>query len=129
MASRTMTGVVSDYSRLRTVPAMLSIVFALASLYQFGGISQVNLTWLDYTLSAQHAMLVSLGTLVVAFASSETKQFDSYEDWEMAVIAAGPLLIVTYQYIPEITDLVNGSDITQAVAFMVSIAAWGVAVR
>lgn len=43
--SSSMSNLVDDYMHLRTVPAILSIVFALASLYQFGGIAEVHLTW------------------------------------------------------------------------------------
>lgn len=70
---------VSDYANLRTVPAILGIAFALASLYQFGGVATLEFTWRSYTLQSGHAMLVSLGTMVVAFALSETKSFDYYE--------------------------------------------------
>ena len=130
MAHSSMSGTISDYARLRTVPALLGTVFAVASLYQFGGISTVELAWLNYTLTTQHAMLVSLATMVVAFASSETKEFDNYEDWEMAVIAAGPILIVSSQYIAEIEDLVlNSGDPVAALAFLVTLASMGVAVR
>lgn len=34
----------SDYANIRTIPAVLSVAFVLASLYQFGGISEVVLS-------------------------------------------------------------------------------------
>jgi len=131
MASRNSPGdLVSDYANLRTVPALLGIVFALASLYQFGGIATVELTWISYTLTTQHAMIVSLATFVVAFASSETKSFDYYEDWEKVVIAAGPALILGHQYVQFVTDAIaNNSPTGGILAFIISLAAWGVAVR
>jgi len=131
MATRdSMSGLVSEYSRLKTVPALLSVVFALTSLYQFGGISQVDLVWLNYTLTTQHAMLASLGTLLVAFASSETKEFDNYEDWEMAMIAAAPILIVGTEYISAINDLVlQSGDMVAAGAYLLTVVSWGVAIR
>jgi len=131
MAHRnSMKGTLSDYSHLRTVPAMMSIFFALASLYQFGGIAQVELVWLGYTLDTMHAMLISLGTFMVAFASSETKEFDRYEDWEKVTIAAGPALILGTEYVSEVSDIVmNSGDMVAAAAFFVTVASWGVAVR
>ena len=125
-----MSNVVEDYTQLNTIPALLSVAFVVAGLYQFGGISDVTLTWIDYTLTAQHATFASLGVYVVAFASSETKEFRNYEDWERVLIAAGPLLIVGYQYVPQIADIVNtSSNLGPIVAFLVTVAAWGVAVR
>lgn len=128
--NRSMSGYASRYMELRTIPALLGIVFAIASLYQFGGISEVHITWIEYTLSEQHAMFVSLATLLVAFASSETKQFEAYEDWEKAIIAAGPVLIVSHQYVTEVSDIIATNDPTGGiVAFAISVMSWGVAVR
>ena len=131
MATRSsVSGLVSDYSHLRTLPALLSVVFALASLYQFGGITEVHLVWFDYTLTTQHAMLTSVGVYALAFASSETKAFDRYQDWEKVMIAAGPALIVGHQYVDFISNLVNTTSNTgPIVAFLITVAAWGVAVR
>ena len=128
--SRSMSDTLSDYTHLRTLPALLSVVFVLAGLYQFGGISEVMLTWLDYSLTAQHATFVSLGAYAIAFASSETKQFESYERWEQIAIAAGPAVIVGYQYVPQIADIINtSSNLGPIVAFLATVVAWGVAVR
>lgn len=125
-----MSDTLSDYTHLRTLPALLSVVFVLAGLYQFGGISEVMLTWIDYSLTAQHATFVSLGAYAIAFASSETKQFESYEDWEKVAIAAGPIVIVGYQYVPQIADIINTtSNLGPIVAFLATVVAWGVAVR
>ncbi|MFA9516330.1 hypothetical protein ACERIT_03790 [Halopenitus sp. H-Gu1] len=131
MATRSsMSGLVSDYSHLRTLPALLSVVFALASLYQFGGISDVHLTWFNYTLTTQHAMLTSVGVYALAFASSETKAFDRYDDWEKVLIAAGPTLIIGYEYVGFIANLVNTTSNTGPIAaFLVAVVAWSVAVR
>ena len=128
--SRSMSDTLSDYTHLRTLPALLSVVFVLAGLYQFGGISEVMLTWLDYSLTAQHATFVSLGAYAIAFASSETKQFESYERWEQIAIAAGPAVIIGYQYVPQIADIINtNSNLGPIVAFLATVVAWGVAVR
>lgn len=126
-----MSGLVSDYKNLRTIPALLGIFFAIASMYQFGGIANFEVLWgINYTLTTQHAMFASLGTYAIAFASSETKQFEAYEDWEKAVIAAGPSLIVLHQYSTWVADQFAAHEPTLPIlGFIVSIASWGVAVR
>ena len=128
--SNSMGNALSDYTHLRTLPALLSVVFILAGLYQFGGISEVMLTWIDYTLTAEHATFISLTAYAIAFASSETKQFDSYEQWEQVAIALGPIIIAGYQYVPQLADLINtSSNLGPIVAFLATVVAWGVAVR
>ncbi|MFD1569785.1 hypothetical protein [Halorubrum laminariae] len=129
--SNSMQSVVADYTHLRTIPALLSVAFVAAGLYQFGGITDITLVWLsNYTLTAQHATYVSLGAYVVAFASSETKSFEHYEQSEQVAIAAGPLLILGYQYVPQVADIVNtSSNVGPIVAFLATVVAWGVAVR
>lgn len=128
--SRSMGDTLSDYTHLRTLPALLSVVFILAGLYQFGGISEVMLTWIDYTLTAEHATFISIGAYAVAFASSETKQFDSYEDWEKVAIVLGPLIIVGYQYVDQVASIINTtSNLGPILAFLATVVAWGVAVR
>ena len=128
--SNSMGDALSDYTHLRTLPALLSVVFILAGLYQFGGISEVNLTWIDYTLTAEHATFISLAAYAIAFASSETKQFESYEQWEQVAIALGPIIIAGYQYVPQLADLINtSSNLGPIVAFLATVVAWGVAVR
>jgi hypothetical protein len=125
-----MGGLMDDYRNLRTVPALFSIVFALASLYQFGGIATVEIVWVDYTLTTQHAMFASLGAYAIAFASSETKEFRNYRDWEQVAIAAGPALIIAHQYVPQVGDLVaNNQPLMGVVGFLLVLTSWGVAVR
>lgn len=126
-----MKGVMNDYAHLRTLPALLSVVFVLASAYQFGGIPAPSINWgLGYTMTETHAVVVSLGTFAIAFASSETKSFDKYADWEKVVIATAPLLIVLHQYVGFIQDQFATYDPAfSIVAFFISVASWGVAVR
>lgn len=129
------SSLVSDYANLRTLPAMLSVGFVAASLYQFGGISSIELVWFGgtggYSLTGEHSVLVSMGAFVVAFASSETRQFENYENWEMAAIAAGPAVIIGEQYVAEVTDLITmlGDPLGYQVAFLLTVVSWGVAVR
>lgn len=130
MSSRTVSGHLSNYARLRTLPALLSVAFFVASLYQFGGIATVELTWIDYTLASEHATILSLGIYAAAFASSETKQLDNYADWEMIVIAAGPVIILAHQYVGFVADEFAANDpLLPVIGFAISVAAWGVAVR
>ena len=131
MGHNSMNDVVNDYKNLRTIPALLGIVFAVASLYQFGGIATVELMWgLNYTLTTEHAMFLSLGTFVVAFASSETKDFEMYADWEKGMIAAGPLLLIGHQYSTFLSNqFVTHDPVLPVIGFLISVAAWGVAIR
>lgn len=126
-----MNSIVNDYKNLRTIPALLGIFFAVASMYQFGGLASFEILWgIDYTLTTQHAMFASLGTYAIAFASSETKRFEHYEDWEKAVIAAGPSLLVLHQYSTWVGDqFAAHSPTLSIIGFAVAIASWGVAVR
>lgn len=119
-----------DYTHLRTVPAVLGIAFAVSSLYQFGGITEVHLEWLSYTLTTEHATIGSLVIFSVAFMSSDTKSFDAYEGWEKALIAMAPILIVGHQYTTYLGDLVaNNSPVAGVLCFAATMVAWGVAVR
>jgi hypothetical protein len=134
-ANSSVSSIVDDYANLRSIPAVLTAVFALASLYQFGGIATVELTWLGgstpYQLTAGHATIVSLATYTVAFASSRTKDLEYYEGWEMILIAAGPAVILGHQYTQEVTDLLLqlGDPLGYQLAFLLTIASWGAAVR
>ena len=125
-----MNGLVSDYAQLRTIPALLSVLFAVCSAYQFGGLSQPTLIWLDYTLTQGHAMLLGIGIFAVAFASSETKQFANYRPGEKVIIVAGFVLMFGQQHIGFIADtLANNQPAGGIVAFLITMLAWGVAVR
>jgi hypothetical protein len=125
-----MSGMVSDYTHLRTLPALLSVLFIATGLYQFGGISQFTLQWgLAYTITTQHAVIASLAVFAVAFMSSETRSFDAYETWEMVAIGAAPVLIVGYEYVNYINNAIAGNQTMQILAFLVTVVGWGVAVR
>ena len=135
MATSTARGLMNDYANIRTLPAALSVAFIVASLYQFGGISDVTLTWLGgtggYALTAEHAVIASMTAFTVAFASSQTREFDAYETWEKMAIAAGPAVIIGEQYTAEVTNLLTdlGDPLGYQIAFVLTVIAWGVAVR
>lgn len=127
---QSMTGIIDDYSNLRAVPALLGMLFGLFGLYQFGAFSTLELAWFNYTIQTNHVMLGSLGIFALAFMSSETKSFERYDDWEQGLIAASPVLIVTYEHVQFVTDLVNNTEPwTQILAFLITVAGYGVAMR
>jgi hypothetical protein len=76
-------------------------------------------------------VIAGLGTFMVALASSETKDFERYETWEMAVIAAGPVVMLGDYLTTEVTDFLVGlgDPLGMQIAFLVTIASWTVAVR
>jgi len=132
MATRNYTSmgsIVDDYSQLKAVPALLGMLFSLFGLYQFGAFSTLELAWFNYTVDTTHVMLGSLAIFAVAFMSSETKQFENYHDWEQALIAASPILIVGYEHVQFVTDIVNTGTWTQILAFLIVAAGYGVAMR
>ena len=124
------TGLLSDYAHLRTLPALTSALLVAFSLYLYGGISELTFGWLGYTLTTQHALMGSLVIYVIAFASSETRSLEYYEDWEMALISSGPGIMLAYQYIPFIQDQFTANDPhLSIIAFVFSVVSWGVMVR
>lgn len=128
---KSLNGLMHDYSQLRAVPALLGIVFGLASLYQFGGISEVTIEWFNYELTSEHGMFVSLGVLVVAFMSSQTKQFENYETWEQVLIAASPGLIIAHHFSDTANDIImtTSDPWSQVGAFVICLAGYGAAMR
>lgn len=129
-----MTGMLSEYTNLRTLPAIFSVVFVLTSLYQFGGVTEITLTWLNsYSLTAEHAALAGIGVYAAAFMSSETKRFEHYETWEQVSLALVPTVTLGYQYVSEISTFINdlgGTDPLGAqLAFLITLFGWFVAVR
>ena len=129
--NRSMNGMMNDYLNLRTLPAAIGIVFAVASLYLFGAISGLTFGWgIEYQITDTHALWVSLGAYLLAFASSETRDFDHYENWEKGIIAAGPALMVASQHWTWLYDtMAANSPHFAIVAFLISFASYGVLVQ
>ncbi|WP_252699474.1 hypothetical protein [Natronosalvus vescus] len=126
-----LNGLIDDYAQLRAVPALLGVFYLAASLFQFGGLSTPEILWFGgYELTTTHAMMGSLGVLVIAFASSETKDFERYEQWEQGLIAAAPVLILGYHYVGFVETLVNTAEPWgQIAAFVICAAGYAVAIR
>jgi len=130
--SSRMSGMVSDYAQFKTVPALVSTLFIMLSMYQFGGIDPVTFNWgLNYTFQPSHAALGSLGAYMIAFMSIDTKDFQYYETWEQVLIAAGPVVIFGWHYIPAIETwlLKLGDPLGAQLAFLLGVVSWIVGMR
>lgn len=128
---RRASGLLNDYKNMRTLPAALSVAFIAASLYQFGGITTLTIEWLDYTLTTEHSVLISLGAYAAAFASSQTRRFESYDEIEQAAIVAGPALILGHEYTTEVTNFLTdiGDPLGLQLAFLATVVGWAVATQ
>jgi len=127
-----LSGLASDYAQFKTVPALVSTLFIMLSMYQFGGIDPVSFNWgLNYTFQPAHAALGSLGAYMIAFMSSDTKDFQYYETWEQLLIAAGPVVIFGWHYIPAIETwlLKLGDPLGAQLAFLLGVVSWIVGMR
>ena len=132
MNHRGLSATINDYANLRSFPAMLSAFFLAAGAYQFGLIDPIHFNWaLDYTLTTEHATFTSVGVLLIAFMSSETKQLTNYETWEKLFIGATPVIIVGQQYWTEFDNLLLdlGDPLGYQIALVVTIVGWAAAVR
>ena len=132
--SSSVSDALGDYANLKTLPAIFSVAFVATSLYQFGGITEITLTWLSsYSLTAEHAALGGMAVFAAAFMSSETKRFEHYENWEKAAIIGVPGITLSYQYVSEIqttiADLGGTSPLGEQLAFALTLFGWFVAVR
>ncbi|WP_311170626.1 hypothetical protein [Halobellus ordinarius] len=130
--SDSITDAVGDYANLRTLPAIISVVFVATSLYQFGGITDLTLQWFGgYTLTAEHAALGGIAVYAIAFMSSETKALEYYEDWEKISLGIVPVLTLGYQYTTQVPDFLNaiGDPLGAQLAFFATLFGWFVAVR
>jgi len=122
----------SAHRDLNTVPALFGILFAVAAAVQFLGatISVAPTADLSYTLEGTHAVGLSLVSLLVAFASSDTRSFEHYETWEQGAVALGALAIIGTEYVTEISDfLANNQPYTGLAMFAIGMMAWGILSR
>lgn len=122
----------TEYAQLNTIPALAGIIFATGSAVQFLGasITIAPSADLSYTFAANEALLVSLVSLVVAFASSDTKDWRHYETYEQALVGVAVVAMVGTEYLTEISDLVVNNEPTVGILFFgLSMGAWGVLSR
>jgi len=129
---RSLSSAMSDYSNIRTIPAMVSAAFIALSLYQFSAIDPISFNWgLNYTFAASHGALGSLGAYLIAFMSSETKDFQYYDDWEKVVIFLGPALTFGWHYVDQVQTwmLELGDPLGAQLAFVLVMLSWVVIVR
>ncbi|WP_418284893.1 hypothetical protein [Halorubrum sp. DTA46] len=129
--SKSMSARMNDYMNLRSLPAAIGIVFTVASLYLFGAITGLTFGWgVEYQIADTHALWVSLGAYLLAFASSETRSFDKYDRGEQAMIAAGPLLMLLSQHWTWLVDtMAANSPHFAIVAFLISFGSYAVLVQ
>lgn len=120
-----------NYSNLKTVPALLGILFGLASLFLYGAFgSALTIEWFDWMITTDHAAGVSLIVLLVAFMSSKTRRFEDYADWEKVLIGLVVVLSIATGRFEMVDSIIFYADPwTPIVAFLVSIAGYGTAVR
>lgn len=129
-ARSSVKGALGDYASLRTIPALLSVLFALSTMYQFGGLSQPSFQWLGYQMTGAHAMLISLGSYIVAFASSETKEFKNYATGERVLIALSMVIVFGQQQIVTISEMMAAHQPAAGmVAYLLVMLGWVVAIR
>lgn len=118
-----------DYSQLNTVPALSGILFAISAAVQFLG-ATVSLKIPSYMFNPGHALFVSMGVLILAFASSDTKDWRYYETWEQVTVAVAVVTMVGAEYITTISDFIATNDpVIPIAAFILSLAAWSVLAR
>jgi hypothetical protein len=112
-----------------SVPAIAGLVYAAAAAVQFLD-AQIALGVIDWTFQPELALLVSLAALVVAFASSETRNWAHYDNAEQALIALNILIMLSHQYTQTVATAVsNNQPLAGAVAFGIGMVAWGVLSR
>lgn len=130
----TLNSLADDYKNMRTLPALISVFFMVATAFFYGAIDAPTFNWFiegGYTLTHGHAIIGSLGVYVLAFMGSETKQFEHYSGGEQALVAAGPLMMIGIEYIQQIEDLflAFGDPLGMQIAFAVTLVSFAVAVN
>lgn len=125
----TKNSLMSKYSDLNTIPSIVGIALAVAAAVQFNGL-EITFIWFDWTPDGVEWVIVSLAAYAIAFMSSETRDFQHYEQKEQFLIAAGPALVLANEYVTEIADVVVDNDPWGGVVFFVIVmASWGVVSR
>ena len=130
MAHKSVMQIVGDRAQLRTIPALLSLLFAMSALFQFGGLAAPQFLWLDYTMTTLHATGISAVSYLVAFMSSETRQWQNYAKGEQILIFLSGAVIVGQQFVPVVSNTISSAGIAGGIfAWLLSLIGWGVAIR
>ena len=116
-------------SVVTTVPAIAGLLFSAAAAVQFLQ-AEVSLGLLNWSLEPGIALLVSLSSLVVAFASSRTRDWRLYSTSEQSIIALAILIMVSHQFSPTVALAVqNNQPFSGVLAFSMGIVSWGILAR
>ena len=123
------TGFLDQYKNLNTIPALAGILFAVSAAVQFlnATVSVAPSADLAYSFAGTDALLVGIVSLLVAFASSESRDFTYLETWEQAAVAVTVAVMVGMEYTTEVADIMaNNQPASGIVAFLVGMVAWGI---
>lgn len=116
----------ADYTELRTVPAVIGVLFALSSLTLFLG-GELTLAALDYSFTAEHSLLVSVASLAAAFAASDTNDFAYYREWEKGLVGLFVVLLFAVEFTSTGHSLIHDNQpYAGIIAFVWGIAAWAI---
>jgi hypothetical protein len=86
-SSQNVRRTLQKYRSVETIPASVSMLFLATSLYQYGGLAGLNLTWFGgWELASQHVMPIAVVTMLLALASSKTKNLANYSPPEQFFI-------------------------------------------
>jgi len=125
-----MGGIMENYTQLNTIPALAGVLFMISSAVQFLGMSISIAQPISYTFPSEHAMVVSLLVLIVAFAASDTRSYEFYETWEQLTVVIAVAGMISVEYVSEVaTILTNNPTWGGTAMFVVSVAAWAILSR
>ena len=117
---------IGDYTELRTVPAIIGVLFALSSLTLFLG-GELYIGALDYTFASEHSLLVSVVCLAAAFAASDTNDFAYYRDWEKGLVALFIVVLFAVEFSSTANSLIHDNEpYAGIIAFVWGVVAWAI---
>jgi len=125
-----MGGFVENYTQLNTIPALVGILFAVSSGVQFLGMTVAIQYPISYSFPTEHALIVSLVALVVAFAASDTRSYEFYKSWEQLTVVIAVAAMISAEYFAEVQSMVTNNQPWAGTAlFIVSVVAWAILSR
>jgi hypothetical protein len=112
-----------------TVPALAGVVFAAAAAVQFLQ-AEIVIGVFDMALRPSHAIIISLAALVVAFASSDSRDWRYLDGWEQALVGFTIVFMLAHQYSPDVqAQFAQHQPITGSIVFLAGMVSWGVLAR